>query len=129
MSFFKRDLNTNQIYGSGLALILIGLILYIIYKERIFVDITLGLVILLMIWPSPFKYFGYFWFAFGEALGYIVSRIILSVIFIILVVPVGFLKRAKIRKNMQLNIFKRDTTSVFKSRDYHFSEKDFDKPF
>jgi hypothetical protein len=129
MISLKRNLNTAQIFGSGLALILLSLLLYIFLENRIFLNISLGLTIFLMIWPTPFKYFGYLWFAFGEALGYIVSRIILSVVYIVLVIPVGLMKRAKIRRNMQLNVFKRDTSSVFKPRNYHFSDKDFDKPF
>lgn len=129
MMFLKRQLNTAQVYGSGLALILLNLLLYIFLSKTIFLHFSLGFVILLMIWPSPFRYFGLFWFAFGEALGYMVSRIILSIIFLLLVVPIGLLKRRGLRKNMQLNIFKKDTTSVFRARDYVFSDKDFEKPF
>jgi hypothetical protein len=125
----KRNLSTTQVFGSGLALILLSLLLYIFLENQIFLNISLGLTIFLMIWPAPFKYFGYLWFAFGEALGYVVSRIILSVVYIVLVIPVGLMKRAKISRNMKLNVFKRDTASVFIPRDYNFSDKDFDKPF
>jgi len=129
MKHLKRNLNTNQIYGSGLALILIMLGLNLYFKERLFAEIALGMVILLMIWPTPFRYFGYFWFAFGESLGYVVSRVILSVVYVVLVIPVGLLKRKPIRRSMQVNAYKAGTDSLFKNRNHKYTEADFEKPF
>jgi hypothetical protein len=129
MIFLKRQLNTNQLFGSGLALILLMLLGYIFLHTQILLYFAVSLVILLMIWPQPFRYFGIFWFAFGEALGFVVSKILLTIVYGLLVIPIGLLKRKSIRHNMQLSVFKKDETSVFKSRNYTFSEKDFEKPF
>jgi hypothetical protein len=129
MLFLQRPLNTVQIFGSGLALILLVLLAYLFFHTQAILYIAISLVILLMVWPYPFRYFGYFWFALGEALGFVVSKIILSIVFIILVIPIGLLKRKSIRNNMNLYVFKKADASVFKNRDYLFSEKDFEKPF
>ncbi len=129
MKHLKRQLNTNQIYGSGLALILIMLGLNLYYKEQVFAEIALGLVILLMVWPLPFKYFGYLWFALGEGMGYVVSRIIMSVVFVFLVIPVGLIKRKHIRSSMQINAFKTGNSSLFKTRNHQYTKADFEKPF
>lgn len=135
---FSRHLNENQVTGSGLALVLFTLILHLIYRDFSFIlfnhEITLVhmallLVIWIMVYPQPFRYFGYLWFALGEGLGYVVSRILLSIVFLVFVIPVGLLVRPGLRKNMQLNVFKKSKSTVFKKRDYQFSSKDFDKPF
>lgn len=125
----QRNLNRTQITGSGLALILISLLLYIFLDQSVLIQIAFVLVIWLMIWPAPFRYFAYFWFALGEAMGYVVSRVLLSLIFFLLVVPVGLMKRNQLRSNMKLNSFKTGSTSVFVNRETQFTEKDFEKPF
>ncbi len=82
-----------------------------------------------MIWPAPFRYFGIVWFALGEALGFIVSRILLTVIFSFLVIPVAIFKKGSIRRNMNLGQFKIGNDSVFKNRNYIFDSGDLLKPF
>jgi uncharacterized membrane protein YgaE (UPF0421/DUF939 family) len=129
MVSFKKQLTVSQLYGSGLALILIFLLLYLFGDNPLFLHISVVLIILLMVWPAPFKYFGLFWFAFGETLGFVVSRIILSLIFILIVIPVGLLKRKSIRNNMNLNDFAKSTDSVFKERNHTFLPNDLIKPF
>jgi hypothetical protein len=129
MISFKKQLTVSQLFGSGLALILIFLLLYLFSKNQLYIHISVALTILLMVWPAPFKYFGLFWFAFGETLGFVVSRIILTLIFVLVVIPVGLLKRKSIRKNMHLNDFAKSNRSVFKERNHTFTSDDLLKPF
>ncbi len=126
---FRKELSLSQVYGSGLAAVLISLIVYTFTGDDLPLYIALGLIILLMIWPAPFRYFGFVWFSFGEIIGFIVSRLLLSLIYIVLVIPIGLMVRKKIRKNMDLSSFKAGSRSVLKHRDYVFSSKDFEKPF
>lgn len=125
----SRTLSMAQLYGSGLAFILILLILFVFSKINLLLYGAIAVTILLMISPAPFKYFAYIWLAFGELLGLVIGRLILSVIYSVLVVPIGLLKRKSLRSNMHLSLFKKDTNSVFKERNHTFSENDFYKPF
>ena len=129
MITFRKELSTSQIYGSGLALILIFVLLYLFFDKPIFFYIVGGLTVALLIWPNPFRYFGIFWFALGDILGYVVGRILLTIIFLVVVVPVGLIMRGKLRSNLQLSQFKANGNSVFRERGYLFSGKDFSKPF
>jgi hypothetical protein len=45
-----------------------------------------------MICPIVFKPFAFFWFGLADILGFIVSRIILTLVFFLLVVPIGFIR-------------------------------------
>lgn len=126
---FHRSLSASQLYGSGLALILILLLLSVFLKSNLFLFIAIGLSILLMISPVPFRIFAYIWFAFGELMSLVVGKLILSVIYLFLVVPIGLIKRKSIRSNMHLSLFKKGTGSVFKERGHTFCEDDFNKLF
>lgn len=122
--------NLHQLYGSGLALILIILGLYWYLQKPVLLYSAIALIVLLMIWPSLFLLFTRLWFAFGYGLGYVMNRIILGSIFIIMVLPMGLLKRKRIRKRMQIDVFGNDPLqSAFIERNYTYSNKDFEKPF
>lgn len=130
MKLFKiRELNPHQLFGSGLAAILICLLGYIFSGKDTWVYVAIGAVLWLMIWPAPFRYFGMAWFGLGELLGFFVSRILLTIIYGVLVIPIGLLVRKRLRRNMQLSLFKSGDGSAFKSRNHHFTDKDFKKPF
>ncbi len=125
----KKDLSTAQVYGSGLASLLIILIVYFFTRNTTLLYVCFGVIILLMVWPRPFRYFGMLWLSFGELLGFVVGRLLLTIIYGLLVIPIGLFVRKKIRRNMQLFSFYASKQSAFKQRDHVFSEKDFEKPF
>jgi len=125
----KKELTIVQIFGSGLALILITLLIFLFSEKMVFLHTAIALTVLLMIWPAPFRYFGIVWFALGEALGFIVSRILLTVIFLFLVIPVAIFKKGSIRRNMNLGQFKIGNDSVFKNRNHIFDSDDLVRPF
>lgn len=125
----NKNLNITQVFGSGLALILIALLVFLFSEETFFLKVAIAFTLLLMIWPAPFRYFGIIWFALGEALGYVISRILLTVIYLFLVIPVSIFKRGSIRRNMNLEYFKKGHESVFKDRNHIFDSGDLLKPF
>ena len=126
---FKKDFTPHQLYGSGFAAILICLLFFMFNRNDLWIYVASGLALLIMIWPLPVRYFAIVWFGIGETLGFFVSRILLTVFYVLLVIPVGLFVRKRIRNNMQLPCFKKETSSVFKSRNHLFIPDDFTKPF
>jgi hypothetical protein len=129
MITLKKEFTTSQTYGSGLALILILLLIYLFSGNNLIIQAVVFFTILLMIWPAPFRYFAILWFALAELMGFIVSRILLSIIFIFMVIPAGILKRGSLRKTLKLGLFNKGNDSVFTSRNHTFSADDLIKPF
>lgn len=125
----KTAFSASQLYGSGLAAVLICLIWFAFNRNDFILYLLFGLVILLMVWPAPFRYFAIVWFALGDALGYIVSKLLLSIIYLIVVIPVGLFVKNKIRRRMQLSVFKKDVSTAFRNREYTYKAIDFEKPF
>lgn len=125
----KKDITPTQLYGSGLAAILICLLLHVFLGKVVFLHLAIGLTVLSMVWTLPVRYFAVIWFAFGEMLGYVVSRVLLTIIFLIVVFPVSLFVRKSIRRRMSLSLFKAGSDSVFKNREHPFTASDFEKPF
>jgi hypothetical protein len=125
----KKDFTSSQIYGSGLALILIMLLIFLFTGNKSVIQAAVFITILLMVWPAPFRYFAIAWFALAELMGFAVSRIMLTIIYLILVIPAGILKRTSIRKNLKLGIYRKGTDSVFIHRNHTFTAEDLIKPF
>ena len=83
-----KNITKEQAKDTGLALILILLIIeYAKYRHVII--LAAGLVLVLtMTQPAVFRPLGRLWFGLSHFLGTIVSKIILSIVFFLIVTPV-----------------------------------------
>lgn len=66
------------------------------------------------------------WFKLADAIGYVMSRVILSVIFFLLLVPISMLYRLFNKNPMQL---RKKEDSYFHSRDHLYTAKDLENPW
>lgn len=140
----------EQARDTGLALILICLLIaYLGFSEpeskvlitikefltsylgnlSCFVSVAIVFLLLTMIWPDIFRPAAWFWFGLSHFMGTIVSSILLSVLFFLLVTPVGFIRRLAGADSLQLRSWKKNSDSVFKVRDHKFLAADIEKPF
>jgi hypothetical protein len=70
--------------------------------------------------PRVFKPFAFCWFNFSVWLGFITSRILLSVIFVLIIIPVAFFRKLGGKDRLRLREFKKSTTTVFTERNITF---------
>ncbi len=84
-----------------MAFTLILLIIGWITINIIFLKIALFLLVINMIAPMFFYPFAYFWFSLSNLLGMIASKIILSLIYLIFVVPVAFIGK-QVKRHTQV---------------------------
>lgn len=68
------------------------------------------------------------WMFIGEKLGWVNSRIILSVIFFLLLTPLAFFYRMTKKNHLQLKRIE-NGGSYFIERNKKFEKKDFERPF
>lgn len=128
----KTDLKTltvEKCKDSGLALVLICLLCYQVWKLEILMLLAVIFLIAAMTYPLIFKPFARFWFALSTALGTVVSKIILSVLFFALVFPISLMRRAIGKDSMRLKNWKKGNESVFRVRDHRFTSTDLDHPY
>lgn len=125
----KSDISKEQCKDSGLALLLILLLLGYFTENQVYFKLTLPVLLITMIAPVLLKPLGIFWFTFSDLLGSLMSRIILSVIFFAVLLPVAYIRRLFGIDNLKLTQFKKGKESVMSVRDYKFLKADIEKPY
>ena len=129
MKFDLKSITVEKCKDSGLALVLISLICYQVWKLEIFILAAIVILVAAMTYPLIFQPFARFWFALSIALGTVVSKIILTVLFFVIVLPIGLIRRAMGKDSMQMNNWKKGKESVFRVRKHIYSAKDMEHPF
>ena len=129
MKFDLKSITVEKCKDSGLALVLISLICYQVWKLEILILAAIIFLVAAMTYPLVFQPFARFWFALSTALGTVVSKIILTVLFFVIVLPVGLIRRAMGRDPMQMKSWKKGKESVFRIRKHVYSAKDMEHPF
>jgi hypothetical protein len=86
-------------------------------------------LVVAMTYPLIFQPFARFWFALSTALGTVVSKIILTVLFFVIVLPIGLIRRALGKDAMQMKSWKKGKESVFRTRQHKFTAKDLEHPY
>ncbi|MCD4773523.1 MAG: hypothetical protein K8R41_09100, partial [Bacteroidales bacterium] len=126
--YFPKTISKKQASDTGMAVVLILLLIGFFTNSDIYFKIAIPFLIINMIVPMFFYLFAFVWLGFSTLLGTIVSKIILSIVYIILVVPTGLFRRIIGKDPLQLKEFKKNKDSVMKTRNYSFSSKDIEKP-
>ena len=124
-----KKITTEQCKDSGLALVLLGLLWALYSGERYILIAAILCLVLAMSVPGSFKPFAKLWFKLSHALGTVVSSCLLTVLFYLLVTPVGLLRRMLGKDAMQLKAWKVGTGSVFHVRDHSYRSTDLDHPY
>ncbi len=119
----KKDLKKFG-YSVGGVLFIIGIVLRFLTvgSSVIFISIGLLLAVLGLSLPEVLLPLQKVWMAFSVVLGFIMTRVILSVLFYIVITPIGFLARIFGKDFLDEKIDK-TKTSYWNYRD----QKDYDK--
>jgi len=129
MKYFTSDISKKKCSDAGMAAVLIMLLVGIFTKKVIFYQIGIPLLVINMIIPVIFYPFAIAWFGLSGLMGDILSRIILSVVYIFVVLPVGFIRKLTGKDPLKLREFKKTDQSVMISRDHMYVPSDLEKPF
>jgi hypothetical protein len=113
----------------GLVAILVTIFLSIYQKQSYFVTWAFILTLLTLLIPIIFYPFAAFWFWLSKVLSFIGSRVMLSIIFFIVVTPVGLIRRLLKRDSLKIFQFKKSTKSVMTDRDHLYTAGDFTDAF
>lgn len=125
----KQTITPEKCKDAGLALVLILLICFQFFKIPALVLAAILALIIAMTYPPLFKPFARLWFGLSIALGTVVSKIILSLLFFLLVLPVGLVRRLIGKDSMQLKLWKKSAGSVFRERNHRFTAADLENPY
>ncbi len=126
---FPATITNDQAKDTGMAMVLICLFVAFFADVRFCYGLAIVLLLVNMIWPGAFRPVAGIWLGFSHLLGSVMSRVILGVIFLVLVLPVGLIRRAMGKDSMRLKMWKKDGSSVFRTRDHEFTSEDIQHPY
>jgi len=114
---------------SGLALLLITLIMGFWYNLHLASQVAIAEVLVLLVAPVLVFPFTFLWLNISDLLGKVLSKIILTIIFFLFVWPVALIRKAIGKDTLRLKDFKKNTNSVFTERNQTFTKTDFNTPY
>lgn len=133
------NVNKFQMKDTGMAFTLICIFLSYLLKSNTWLLLGGGLLLLNMINSKAFKFPAMFWFSLSNLLGFVMSKVLLSLIFFLVIFPIGSLRKlfAYTNKNksnnkidsLKLFQWKKSNESVFKIKNYVYQSKDLSNPF
>ncbi len=119
--------NSNKPTESILGIVIGFLILFLLFQRDwlLYVSLVVGLAGLF----SPFlsRWIDWGWMQFVWALGWVNSRILLSLVFFVVLLPISLLFRLITGKDTMM--LKKRTDTYFKERNHTFTPKDLEHPW
>jgi len=119
----------EQAKDTGMAMVLICLLLGYWGKFPKFLPVSLVLLIITMAWPKAFKPLAGLWFGLSHLLSSVVSRVLLTVVYFVIVTPIGLIRRLFGADTLQLKKWKKGRDSVFVVREGAIQGKDMENPY
>lgn len=124
-----RSVSQNQAKDTGLALVLVLLVIGHFWDKPRLVLPAIGVLLLTMTFPVVFSPIAWAWFGFARILSDIVSRGLLTVLFVVVVIPMALIRRLRGADPMRLKAWKNGRDSVLARRDHTYSGKDLERPY
>lgn len=125
----KTKITKDQCRDTGMAMVLLFLILFALHKLESLLVASVALHVVNMTVPKVYKPVAVVWLTLSEVLGAIVSRLVMSVVFFIVVTPIGILRRIAGKDSLKLRVFKSGQDSVMLERNHLFTAQDLERPY
>jgi hypothetical protein len=129
LEFLKTNITRDQSKDTGMAMTLILLLLNRSLRQDAWLIGAMAALVIDMTVPQVYRPLAVVWFGLSHLIGRLTSRIILSVVFFGVVMPVGLLRRFSGKDPLNLKAFKAGTDSVMKERNHRFVAADLEKPY
>lgn len=112
----KKSFQKKEHVDSGLALLLLTLLFGVWFNEPVALRLAIAEVLVLLIAPVLLYPFTFLWLNLSDLLGRFMSKVILTIVFLLMVCPVGLVRKAMGKDTLLLKKFKSGEDSVFTNR-------------
>lgn len=127
--FLPADVSNKECADTSMAMTLISLLVILYTKSITLLPLPIGLLLLGMVWPRAYSLLARLWLGISLLLGSIMSRVVLSIIFMVVVTPIALVMRLFGHDPMRRKAWKKGTESTFVSRGDLVEAKDLEHPF
>lgn len=125
----KRSFTNKENYGSSIALTILMLLLFLWLNTVVFIYCAIAILFVAALnvkWIYPVSFV---WYNLAMLMSKVTTTVLLSVVFVFLVCPAGFVRRMLQKDSLRLADFKKSNESVFVERKHTFSSNDLLKPY
>jgi hypothetical protein len=129
MEFLKKKITKDQSRDTGMAVVLLLLLVFASKKREGYLLAAIILHIVNMAVPQIYKPVAVLWLGFSELLGAVMSRILLSIVFFAVVTPIAIFRRLAGKDSLKLRAFKASKDSVMVERNHTFVGRDLERPY
>jgi len=129
VSLFQTDMTKDHCRDAGMAMVLIVLLMALIFEREIYLISAICLHVLNMIAPQVYRPVAVVWFGLAHLMGTVVSRVILTVVFLVIVTPIGLVRRLLGVDSLRLKEFRKGNESVMHERNHQFTAEDIQRPY
>ncbi len=129
MQAFSTNISKDQSRDTGMAMVLLLLIVYVFTKQPGYVVAAMVVHIVNMTVPGVFWPVAVVWLGLSHLLGKVVSTIVLGIIFLLVVTPVAIVRKLMGKDSLKLRAFKASDESVMVQRNHTFTGRDIEKPY
>jgi Saxitoxin biosynthesis operon protein SxtJ len=124
-----KSISKKEASDTGMAMTLICLLLGAYTKNNSFFIAAIPALVINMAFPMFYYPFAMVWLSLTNLLGAVISKVLLSVVYILILMPAGIIRRAMGKDALNLKGFKKNTSSVMVVRDHEFTANDIKNPF
>ena len=114
---------------TGLALVLLSLFAHLVFDKKVFVSTALVLLVLCMTAPGVFKPFASIWFFISERIAALMSCLLLTLVFVLLVIPVGYARKLMGKDALKLSSWRSGRGSLLSEQNHSFLPSDLEHPY
>lgn len=116
----------NKVSESVLAICTGLLLIYFIFKIKVLLLIAFLIGFAGLFIKPIANLIHKAWYKFAEILGFVNSKILLSIVFFIFLVPIAFVSRIFTKNKAMQFRKKEDGQSYYKDRDHNYNKSDFE---
>jgi hypothetical protein len=119
----------DQAKDTGMAMVLILLLIAYFWEVPSLLGWAILVLLAVMIWPPIFSPLARLWFGLSHLMGTVASKVLLTIVFLVITMPIGLLRRLLGFDSMRRKQWKKGTESVMIARDHRFVAGDLERPY
>ncbi len=123
------ELTKKHHIEAGIVLGLILMIAGYFTNQAVYFKFAFATLIISLVIPVIFYPFTFLWFNLSQKLGSVTSVILMTIIYIVVVIPVSLVRRLSGKDSLSLRKFKKGYNSVFIDRNTTFTSEHIDKTY
>lgn len=122
-------ITTIQERDTCLALTFLLLLIWFFTRHEEMIYAAMAFLLVGMIWSAAMRPLAFLWFGLSNVLGKVMSCVLLSVVYLLIVLPVAALRRLMGKDALRLRQWRSGSDSCFIVREHIYTAEDLKHPY